>query len=72
MVLLQLHHCSGNEVMLGGANVAASAFVLMLLSFLLGGAIGAGLVFWWKKRKRHPASPNTAQRGGVTAQEVPV
>ncbi len=60
--------------MLGHANVAASAFVLMLISFVFGAAAGAALVaFWHRKRARgNIVLPTTDQQRDYGTPGAPV
>ena len=51
---LQVHRCSGDDVLLGNANISGSIFTLLLIGWLVGIATGAGATMWWRKRRAYP------------------
>ncbi|BDA47625.1 hypothetical protein COCOBI_10-4740 [Coccomyxa sp. Obi] len=50
--VLQVHRCTGSEVLLGNANVSGSIFALLLVGFVVGIIAGAALMACCKRRKK--------------------
>ncbi|KAK9905653.1 hypothetical protein WJX75_003950 [Coccomyxa subellipsoidea] len=50
--LLQIHRCSGRELLLGNASVSGSIFALLLVGFLVGLITGAALMYCCRRRKK--------------------
>ncbi|CAL8471935.1 g11477 [Coccomyxa elongata] len=50
--VLQVHRCTGSEVLLGNANVSGSIFALLLVGFVVGIIAGAALMACCRRRQK--------------------
>ena len=50
---VQAYHCSGSDTVVGSANVSSSIFAMLLVGWLVGMAMGAGLALYLRGRRSH-------------------
>ncbi|CAK0783139.1 hypothetical protein CVIRNUC_006335 [Coccomyxa viridis] len=49
--LMQAHHCSGGDTVVGSANVSSSLFAMLFVGWLVGLAMGAGVALYMRTRQ---------------------
>ncbi|CAL5220964.1 g3070 [Coccomyxa viridis] len=50
---VQAHHCTGSDTVVGSANVSSSIFAMLFVGWLIGLAMGSGLVLYLRRRRRY-------------------
>ncbi len=50
---VQAHHCTGSDTVVGSANVSSSIFAMLFVGWLVGLAMGSGLVLYLRRRRSY-------------------